>query len=122
MYLQLPKCTALILVLIVMNSLVACKDEPVPTAISQLISEYKEDPKDAPYEVWRYMYAGTTVYYMPPRCCDIPSKLYDENGKLLCKPDGGFTGRGNGKCPDFISEGEKRDLLWTNPIIYEQEK
>jgi len=119
MYLLLSKCASLILILTVTSSLAACEDEPVPTPIVQLISKYESDPKNSPYQVWRYKYAGTTVYYMPPRCCDIASELYDEDGKLLCKPDGGFTGRGNGGCPDFASEGEKQDLLWTNPIIDE---
>lgn len=109
----------MMLILIVLSLLSACRDEPVPTAIANLISQYEADPRGSPHQVWRYEYAGATVYYMPPRCCDIASELYDESGKLLCKPDGGFTGRGNGKCPDFVSEGEKQELLWTNPIIYE---
>lgn len=45
-------------------------------------------------------YNNKVAYYIPPRCCDIPSELYDENGKLICYPSGGFAG-GDGKCPTF---------------------
>jgi len=37
-------------------------------------------------------------------CCDIPSVLYDTAGTVVCAPDGGFIGRGDGRCPDFISQ------------------
>lgn len=48
-------------------------------------------------------YHGKPVYYVPARCCDIPSELYDETGHLICHPDGGFAG-GDGKCPSFTPE------------------
>lgn len=45
-------------------------------------------------------YNGKVAYYISPRCCDIPSELYDESGTLICFPGGGLAG-GDGKCPSF---------------------
>ena len=47
-----------------------------------------------------------------PRCCDIPSEVYDEKGALLCYASGGFAG-GDGRCPGFSTEG--MTLLWQDP-------
>ena len=45
-------------------------------------------------------------------CCDIPSVLYDTAGTVVCAPDGGFTGRGDGRCPAFISQRSNEKVLW----------
>lgn len=45
-------------------------------------------------------YNGKVAWYIPPRCCDIPSELYDETGKLICHPEGGLAGA-DGNCPSF---------------------
>lgn len=58
--------------------------------------------RDLPHEgAMQYRYQGKTVYYVPPGCCDLPGMLYDDQGRLLCHPDGGFTGLGDRRCPDF---------------------
>jgi hypothetical protein len=57
---------------------------------------------DTPPWVARYEYRGEAVYYFPPRCCDIPSELYDAAGNLVCRPDGGFVD-GDERCPDFLA-------------------
>ena len=59
-----------------------------------------------------YEYQGNIVYYVPPQCCDQFSQLYDSNGKLICAPDGGFSGRGDGKCPDFSRVRKNKVLIW----------
>jgi hypothetical protein len=51
--------------------------------------------------VFRTTYRGRLAYYIPPRCCDIPSQLYDEHGTLICYPHGGFAG-GDGRCLSFV--------------------
>jgi hypothetical protein len=38
--------------------------------------------------------------------------LYDENCTLLCLPDGGITGQGNGKCANFFIERTNEKLIW----------
>jgi hypothetical protein len=65
----------------------------------------------APAWVARYEYDGRTVYYFPPRCCDIPSELYDAAGNLLCRPDGGFVD-GDERCPDFLTRRRGGETVW----------
>ncbi len=68
-----------------------------------------------PFKAWRYSYKGNEVYYLPPQCCDQYSELYDEAGKLLCAPDGGKTGLGDGRCADFNKFKKAGELIWQDP-------
>ena len=36
--------------------------------------------------------------------------LYDDTCNLICHPDGGFSGIGDGSCPDI--EIKKETLVW----------
>ena len=84
-----------------------------PTFIQQLISKQEADPiANPPASLSKCTYKNQTVYYLPPRCCDIPGILYNEKGENLCSPDGGITGRGNGKCTDFFQTKEKCEIIW----------
>ncbi len=69
----------------------------------------KENP---PRKIIRYTYDSKTVYYIPPVCCDNYSDLYDENCSLLGHPDGGFTGRGDGRYPDFAGKASNEKIMW----------
>jgi len=59
-----------------------------------------------------YRYQGDTVYLFLPPCCDRFAELYDKNGKLICHPSGGITGKGDGKCTDFLKKAEKINTLY----------
>ncbi|HEU4533571.1 MAG TPA: hypothetical protein VFS00_05615, partial [Polyangiaceae bacterium] len=59
-----------------------------------------------------YSYKGDTVFFVPAPCCDHTSELYDSTGKLLCAPDGGITGRGDGKCKDFMTSRKDELSVW----------
>lgn len=84
-----------------------------PAWIDELISRYKAaDVANPPASIIRYTYKEAPVYYVPPRCCDIPSRLHDVDGNILCAPDGGFTGRGDGRCADFRSAARDRTVIW----------
>lgn len=87
----------------------------LPPFVAGLLAKYRSaKPGNSPDSVWSYQYKGAMVYYVPPmHCCDIPSSLYDINGKLLCRPDGGIAGAGDGKCPDFIRDRKDGKLLWS---------
>lgn len=61
--------------------------------IKQILAEGVWNP---PAKIYSYQYSGRKVYYFPPRCCDIPSTLYDDNCNVICHPDGGYTGGGDG--------------------------
>lgn len=78
-------------------------------AILREIDAYSvERPPDA---LVRFEYRGQTVYYVPPPCCDIMSRLYADDGELLCRPDGGLSGMGDGGCPDFFDRRTNRQPL-----------
>lgn len=84
-----------------------------PAWLTKMIAEYASKPVERPpASIYRYDYQGQLVYYVPPPCCDQYSRLFDASGQLLCAPDGGFTGRGDGKCPDFIDRRKNEFLVW----------
>jgi hypothetical protein len=84
-----------------------------PEWIDKLIIQFKNEPVgNPPQSIWQYKYLNQTVYYVPPQCCDQYSTLYDENGKLICAPDGGLTGNGDGKCPDFFEKRTDEKIIW----------
>ena len=78
-----------------------------------MIRELEKDaPANPPARVYRYIYKEQEVYYLTSRCCDIPGKVYDVEGNLLCEPDGGITGQGDGRCPDFAETRTNETLIW----------
>jgi len=84
-----------------------------PGWVKNLIATYEKDPVgNPPQSIWQYEYNGQVVYYVPPQCCDQFSTLYDANGTVICAPDGGITGQGDGKCSDFFQERRNEKLIW----------
>ena len=71
----------------------------------------KADVQNPPAEVWKWEDAGKTYYYSTADCCDQFSSLYDTHCDVVCAPDGGLTGTGDGNCPTF-SEDKKMTLIW----------
>lgn len=110
-----------IAILITLTS-VECKKEDlkeIPECIVTHINAIKEAKVwNPPARLYRYQYKGQTVYYFPPRCCDIPSTLFNAECNVICAPDGGFTGKGNGGCPDFSKERSEEELLWEDKREY----
>jgi hypothetical protein len=94
----------LLVALIVAAALSACTAvaaSSLPAWLQAKVAELERlPPGQAPREIVRTSYSGRSVYYVGPRCCDIPSELYEESGQLICYPDGGFAG-GDGRCPSF---------------------
>lgn len=87
--------------------------ESIPACMEAKIRDIlAEDVWNPPAKVYRYVFNGETVYYIPQRCCDIPSQLYDEDCNLICAPDGGFSGQGDNRCPDFFSTRTAEELVW----------
>jgi uncharacterized protein DUF6970 len=90
--------------------------EPPPTFVESLIRQLSTQPvANPPASITRYDYKGQVVYYVPPRCCDIRGDVYLTDGKLLCQPDGGFDGRGDGRCPDFFTTRRNEYIVWRDP-------
>ncbi|PVY40462.1 DUF6970 domain-containing protein [Pontibacter virosus] len=92
----------------------------IPTGwLSELIRELEqEDVANPPAKVYRYTYNEQEVYYLTSRCCDIPSKVYDTEGNLLCEPEGGITGQGDGRCADFLDARTNETLIWEDKREY----
>lgn len=83
------------------------------------IWEFQSQPvTNPPRVVSKAVFAGKTVYYMAPVCCDIPSQLFDEEGKLICYPSGGITGRGDGKCASFVVDKPALSTVWQDARPY----
>jgi len=92
------------------------KDRPktvrLPKWLKQLIHELEVGNNENPPErVIRYKYRKEFVYLIEAGCCDQFSRLYDTNHKLVCLT-GGFTGGGDGKCPDFFTERKDKKIIW----------
>ncbi|HET9033859.1 MAG TPA: hypothetical protein VFN25_13270 [Dokdonella sp.] len=83
--------------------------------VAQMIARFEAEPvANPPRRILRYRYRDQFVYYVPPSCCDQPSTLYDAKGKVLCAPDGGLTGRGDGRCTDFREKRSNESLVWSD--------
>jgi len=96
--------------------LAACEDTEQstnPAWVDQLIEQFEKAPAgNPPLSIWQYEYKGETVYFVPAHCCDIASVVYDASGEVICSPDGGITGKGDGRCDDFFDQRSNEQLIW----------
>jgi len=88
----------------------SCKEDDLSTNMPACIQDQWE-AWDFSIDIYSYTYRDQTVYYFPPQCCDIPSVLFDRNCNIICNPDGGWTGGGDGRCPDFFEERTDEQLI-----------
>jgi hypothetical protein len=51
---------------------------------------------------------------VPQRYCDIFSELYDAAGNLIAHPDGGISGQGDGRAPDFFASRLFVRTVWAD--------
>lgn len=93
-------------------------NQNLPDWVNDLIIKFKSEPVgNPPQSIWQYTYKKQIVYYVPPQCCDQFSTLYDKDGNIICAPDGGMTGSGDGKCPDFFEERTNEKLIWKDERV-----
>lgn len=117
MYLK-SRSVALSAILCVVFACAGCSTGPAkkPDVVNRLIDEIlSEDVRNPPGSIWRYEYDGQEVYFVPQYCCDFFSMLYDSAGNVVCSPDGGIAGEGDGKCPDFFEKRTGEEHIWTDP-------
>jgi hypothetical protein len=89
--------------------------DPIPSCIQSKIEEIKNEPVRSPSaKIYRYTYNKKKVYFIPQYCCDAFSELYDESCNIICNPDGGIMGHGDGKCADFFQGRTDEELIWTD--------
>lgn len=83
-----------------------------PNCIENEIKKIKiEEVRNPPAQVWKWEVDGLTYYYITSDCCDQYNYLYNNNCDIICAPDGGLTGSGDGNCPNFIGP-IKKTLIW----------
>jgi len=93
-----------------------CIDEPysyerLPLWIVDMIVE----DGIRPFVIYEGTYHNETAYYIPWPFPDWFNDLYNQTGELLCSPDGGYTGKGDGKCPDFSRDNF--EVVWENNYL-----
>ena len=88
----------------------------LPTCIKNKIDSFKlKEAHEKPQRVLEYVYKGKKVYFVVMPCCDFFNEVYDDKCNFLGAPDGGFTGKGDGKIPDFFEEAKSEKLVWGTP-------
>lgn len=103
--------------LAVATAVLACSptdiSDNVPLWLGDVIVQLQAEPvRNPPAYIARYDYSGSVVYYLPPHCCDFPSVLWDTAGNVICQPDGGISGQGDGRCPDFMASRRNERIIW----------
>lgn len=53
-----------------------------------------------------YTYRGDRVLYVQPVGADVFNSVYTWSGQLLGAPDGGLTGHGDGRLPDWSTASQ----------------
>lgn len=87
--------------------------DKLPPCITEMISNFKNAaPSNPPRSVTEYEWEGRKVYYITSPCCDQFNYVYDEDCKVLGAPDGGITGKGDGKVPGFRQNAKEVKLVW----------
>ncbi len=84
----------------------------MPQCLEEKIQVMAKDPYGSPQSVTSYSYKEQTVYYMVSPCCDRYNVVYDSACNVLGYPDGGYTGKGDGKMTDFKDETTNEKLIW----------
>ena len=85
----------------------------MPSCLETKIKRMSSDPREgSPLSVTRYTYKKQTVYYIVSPCCDKYNVVYDSLCNLVGFPDGGYTGRGDGKMTDFKNQAMDGQVVW----------
>lgn len=80
--------------------------------LQAIVDSMASVPNNAPQSVTRYMYNNQQVYYMVSPCCDKYNVVYDSACNVIGYPDGGFTGKGDGKMTDFKDNATNGTIVW----------
>ena len=90
--------------------------------IDELIVNELKGTDDQVASLSKCEYKNRIAYYLVRPCCDRFTELFDENGNSICLPGGGFTGKGDGKCPDFNKEIKNCEVIWKPTLLNEDTK
>ncbi len=85
----------------------------MPSCLEAKIEMMKSDPAEGePLSISKYNYKAQAVYYMVSPCCDKYNIVYDSVCNILGYPDGGYTGKGDGKMSGFLKEATNKKIIW----------
>lgn len=84
----------------------------MPACLQTIINNMVAEPNGSPQSVSSYSYKSQTVYYLVSPCCDKYNIVYDSGCNILGYPDGGITGKGDGKMADFANEATGKQIVW----------
>ena len=108
----LVKISSLFIFLILTSCASSNLDDETPICIKNKIEELRKlEVYNPPAQIWKWEVDNQFFYYITSNCCDQYNYLYNENCEIICAPDGGIIGKGDGKCPTFYSEIIKT-LIW----------
>lgn len=87
----------------------------MPPCMVTKIETTKSNPEaNQPQSVTQYTYKGTSVFYITAGCCDQFNTVYNSDCDYLGAPDGGITGKGDGKLTDFFANATNKKVVWKN--------
>ncbi|CAF1094025.1 unnamed protein product [Adineta ricciae] len=111
------KTSALPIILYISFVLISLSTQAkVPHCIQKRINAIAAQPVwNPPATVYEYVYQNKRTFLFSSNCCDQFNELYDEECNRICAPSGGFTGRGDGKCPDFATTAKIVGKVWQDP-------
>ena len=96
--------------------MVGCKKPDIKTDVPNCIEQkirklYNSKVQNPPAKVYKWEVDEQVYYLFTADCCDQYSYLYDDECNVVCAPSGGFSGSGDGKCPEW--QGDKVEtLIW----------
>ena len=91
--------------------------ESLPEWVLNLIATLESQPVASPPAfIARYLYRDQVVYFLPERCCDTESLLYDAEGHVLCSIPTiyDYAPTGGEGCPDFFEKREDEEIVWVD--------
>jgi hypothetical protein len=85
----------------------------IPNWMLKVVQKIRSQPRlSRPAYISRYQYHGQMVYYLPPGEIAATSVVYDSEGEVICRSDGGKDNRGDGSCPDFVTGRTDGVTIW----------
>ena len=85
----------------------------MPPCLNAKIKSMAVNPEEGlPQSVTSYIYNNKTVYYVVSPCCDKYNVVYDSLCNILGYPDGGYTGKGDGKMTGFKNAANNAQVVW----------
>lgn len=98
------------------NKKIKTSDEIPSCLMEKVVLMSKNSAEGMPQSITQYTYKGQTVYYLKAACCDKYNIVFDSSCHVLGFPDGGFTGKGDGKMLDFQKLATDEKVVWqSNP-------